>query len=191
MRVETQPQENITINDHKRPASRRRIFGLSTDVGLPDGANLGLVILPANWIRLSIAGGSNSATLGGRLGLALVPLGWGPSLSFEIGRFGVGNTNPLIRSSFKVPSWVDPYVQQVGYSYFNSQLGLDFRLGNFFIYVHGGYSNIRAVIRSPSPVETRSSSGTVLYRVRLGEDGRVKIHTWSGKVALIYLFAGV
>jgi hypothetical protein len=189
--VKPQHQENIATISRHRPASRRRMFGFSADVGLPDGANLGLVILPANWIRLSIAGGTNSATFGGRLGLALVPLGWGPSLSFELGRFGVGNTNQLIRSSFEVPSWVDPYVQQVGYSYFNTQLGFDLRLGNIFICIHGGYSNIRAVVRSPSPVETRSSSGAVLYRIRLGEDGRVKVHTWSGKIALIYMFGGV
>lgn len=184
------PAEDATISTRSKGPSRR-IFGFSADVGVPDGANLGLVILPTRWLRLSIAGGTNSATFGGRAGIGLIPLGWGPSLNFEVGRFGVGDVNQLIRSTFEVPSWVEPYVQQIGYSYLNSHLGLDFRLGNFMVLIHGGHSFIRATVRSPSAVETQSSSGAVLYRVRLGEDGRVKIQTWSGKIALIYLFAGV
>src|SRR5664279_1353760 len=69
----------------------RPYLGLGTDVGMPDGLTLGLVLSPADWLRISAALGTTSLSdpelLGlYRGGLVLVPLGWGPSFSFEAGR---------------------------------------------------------------------------------------------------------
>ena len=169
------------------PQASRKLFAIGTDVGVPDGLHLALAVEPLSWMRLSVAGGSNTASYGGRLGLTLIPMGYGPSLSVEGGTYSVSEPSSLVRSFFKVPKWVEPYVQQIGYRYLNAQLGYDLRLGNFVVYLHGGYSYIRGIVRSPEAVVLDSTTG---YTVRMRDDGVVRAYTWSLKAAVLYMFGG-
>ena len=125
---------------------------LSADAGMPDGANLGMVLSPADWLRLGAAVGTNSASLGYRGGLTLLPVGWGPSLSLEAGHCNMAGPTDLIRSFFSVPGWVKPYIQQLGYTYFNAHLGFDLVLGNVTLFVHGGYTYLMGTVRASQAV---------------------------------------
>jgi hypothetical protein len=111
---------------------RHRWLGVQADVGVPDGAALGLVIRPkVDWLRLEAAGTYNALALGGRLGLTLDPISFpvAPTLTFEGGFAGQGT----------VPGHAN--LPGVGYGYVNFHLGLE--LGNrdsWRFFVHGGPS---------------------------------------------------
>ena len=178
-------QSSVAQMGNKVP---RKVLAIGTDVGVPDGINLVLAVEPLYWVRLSMAGGSNTSSLGYRLGLTLIPLGFGPSLSVEGGNYSVTEPNSVVRKFFEVPTWVEPYVQQIGYRYLNAQLGWDLRVGDFVVYLHGGYSYIHGLVRSPQAVVVDGSTGS---SVHMRDDGVVRAYTWSLKAALMYMFAGV
>jgi hypothetical protein len=165
----------------------RRTWGLSLDAGLPDGLNAGLAVLPAPWLRLGAALGTNSASLEYRGGLAFLPLGWGPSFVLEAGHCNMAPTNSMVRAFVGAPAWVSPYVQEFGYTYFNAQLGFDLALGRVVLFLHGGYSYLMGTVRAPQPVVVDRTTGTT---VTIAQDGEVTAGTLSGKLGLIVLFGG-
>jgi hypothetical protein len=166
---------------------KRNFWGLSTDVGMPDGANLGPVLSPFDWLRLGASLGTNSASLNYRGGLSLLPMGWGPSFTVEAGRCNTADTNSLLRKFFTVPTWVKPYVQKIGYTYFNAHLGFDYTHGNFTAFAHAGYTYLIGDVSAPKPVLIDNTSNTTLSIV---EDGKVYAHTLSAKIGVVYLFGG-
>ncbi len=165
----------------------RHIFGVASDVGMPDGLNVGVVLAPAEWLRLGLSAGSNSASLDYRGGLSFVPMGWGPSFSFEVGHCNTAATTSVVRYFFSVPSWVAPYVQQLGYTYFNAHVGYDWTIGSVTLFAHGGYTYLRGTVRAPQPVVIDKSNTSVI----ITQDGSVNAHTMSAKVGLIYMFGGL
>ena len=170
-----------------------------TDVGLPDGANLALVLRPASWTRLHVAGGTNSASLGFRGGATVIPV-WlwfiGPSLSVEAGFCRVGNMNSLLSSFFQVPSWMKDYAQQLGYTYYNAHLGLEFGRGSVTGFIHAGGSYIQGTVRTPDPVAIAPVSGSNpavtagSAQLILGQDASVRAYSLSFKAGLIVFFGG-
>jgi hypothetical protein len=165
----------------------RHVLGVASDVGMPDGLNVGLVAAPVDWLRLGLSAGSNSASLDYRAGLSFVPMGWGPSFSFEVGHCNTAATTSVIRYFFSVPAWVQPYVQQLGYTYFNAHVGYDWSIGNVTLFAHGGYTYLRGTVRAPQPVVIDKSNTSVT----ITQDGSVYAHTMSAKVGLIYMFGGI
>ncbi len=155
---------------------------------MPDGLNLGLVLAPADWMRLVAAIGSNSASLDYRGGVSLVPMGWGPSFTLEVGHCDTAPTTGLIRTFFTVPSWVRPYVQQLGYTYVNAHVGFDYRLGGLILFVHGGFTYLSGTLRSPNPIVVDSSTNT---SITIAQDGNVTAYTLSGKAGFLYMFGGL
>jgi hypothetical protein len=168
------------------PKSGGRVLGLGIDLGVPDGVNLGLMLSPSDWLRLEASLGTNSASLGYRGGLSLVPVGWGPSFTFELGHCNLAAPTDTVRTFFSVPKWVEPYVQQLGYTYFNAHLGFDLVYGRATVFIHGGYSYLMGTVRAPAPVVVDQSNTSVT----LAEDGKVYAHTLSAKVGLIVMFGG-
>jgi hypothetical protein len=174
---------------------RPRLLGVTTDVGLPDGANLGLVLRPTSWIRLSATGGTNSASLGFRGGLTAIPQWFwhiGPSFTLEAGYCRVGNVNGVLRSFFQVPAWMKDYAQQAGYTYYNAHLGLEFGRRNITGFIHVGGSYIDGTVRAPNPVLITSAgtSSTDAPHLIFGQDATVQVYTISAKVGLIVYFGG-
>jgi hypothetical protein len=160
---------------------------------MPDGVNVGLVVAPFDWLRLGLSLGTNSASLDYRGGLALVPMGWGPSFSFEVGHCNTAATTKIVRYFFSVPAWVEPYVQQLGYSYFNAHVGYDWTLGNVTLFAHGGFTYLRGTVRAPEPVVTvdNSPNSPTTTNVTIVQDGNVYAYTLSAKAGLIYMFGGL
>ena len=172
-----------------RPAKPvHRFFGLAADVGMPDGLNLGLVVAPADWMRLGASIGTNSASLDYRGGLSLVPMEWGPSFSLEAGHCNTAATTGVIRTFFTVPSWVQPYVQQLGYTYFNGHVGFDYRFESLTLFIHGGFTYLIGTVRAPEAVVVDSKTNT---SIKIAQDGSVYAYTLSAKAGLIYMFGGL
>jgi hypothetical protein len=179
----------------------RHPFGLTTDVGLPDGANLGLVLRPAAWGRLHGTVGTNSASLGFRGGATVIPYWFwhfGPSVTFEAGYCRVGNVNSVLRTFFQVPSWMKDYAQQAGYTYYNAHLGIEFGRGNITGFIHGGGSYVDGTVRTPNAVCIQTSStpcsvGPVSpdqAQLVLRQDAKVRVYTMSAKAGIIVYFGG-
>ena len=180
----------------------RRLFGVTTDLGLPDGANLGLVVRPASWIRLHAAGGTNSANVGFRGGLTAIPHWFGhigPSITLEAGFCRMGDVNSVLRTFFQVPAWMKDYAQQAGYAYYNAHVGLEFGRGRITGFIHVGGSYVDGTVRTPNPVcvqtsNTPCSGGTASpnqTHLVLGEDAKVRVYTISAKAGLIVYFGGL
>jgi hypothetical protein len=173
------------------------LLGVTTDIGLPDGANLGLVVRPTSWIRLHAVGGTNSASLGFRGGVTAIPHWFwriGPSVTLEAGYCRVGDVNGLLRGFFQVPSWMKDYAQQAGYAYYNAHLGVEFGRRNITGYIHVGGSYIDGTVRTPRSVSVPSTTpgaSTDSAHLILGQDAHVLVYTLSAKAGLIVYFGGL
>ena len=183
-----EPAGALAAKSTRPPKAGHRFLGVVSDVGMPDGLYLGLVVAPADWMRLVAAVGSNSASLDYRGGLSLVPMGWGPSFTAEVGHCNTAPTTSLLRTFFTVPSWMQPYVQQLGYTYVNAHVGFDYRLGGFTLFVHGGVTYLSGTLHSPASVVVDSKTNT---SIKIPEDGAVTAYTLSAKAGLLYMFGGL
>jgi hypothetical protein len=119
--------------DHPSEAApRHRTFGMSMDVGLPDGAAVGLVVRPRfDWLRIGGAVTHNGMAPGARVGVTLDPIAFpiAPTLTVEGGHYWEG-TLPVIKNG-----------PAIGYNYANFHLGLE--TGNrstFRFFLRGGVS---------------------------------------------------
>jgi hypothetical protein len=114
---------------------RHRTFGVTTDLGLPDGAAFGVVVRPKfDWLRLNVAGTYNLMAPGVRVGVTIDPIAFviAPTLTVEGGHSWAG----------RLPIGDAP---TVGYTYANFHLGIE--AGNrarFRFFVRGGVSWIDA-----------------------------------------------
>ena len=177
----------------------RRLFGLTTDLGLPDGINLGLVVRPTSWIRAHGVGGTNTASVGFRGGITAIPYWFwhfGPSITLEAGYCKLGDFNDALRTFFQVPSWMNGYVQQAGYTYYNAHFGLEFGRGNLTGYLHFGGSYMDVKVRTPHavtipPVTGAPQSSSDPAQVILRQDATVTVYTLSGKAGIIVYFGGL
>jgi hypothetical protein len=170
------------------PPPTRPAIGLLVDAGVPDGANAALVLRPARWLRLHGGGGTNTVSAGFRAGATLLPLGAGPSLSLELGRYRDGDVNGLVRSFVGSERWLTPLFQQVGYTYGNAQLGLDLGRGPVAFYIHGGLSYLRAELHNANAALAARNAGVDENgtRVTLGSDPVVRVVTPSVKLGLVF-----
>jgi hypothetical protein len=114
------------------PSHHHRTFGMSMDVGVPDGAALGVVVRPRfDWLRLGASITHNGIAPGVRLGVTIDPIAFpiAPTLTIEGGHYWAG-TLPMFQGS---PS--------IGYDYANFHLGIE--VGNrasFRFFLRGGAS---------------------------------------------------
>tara|TARA_B110000503_G_C7144264_1_gene412256 strand:+ start:1881 stop:2402 length:522 start_codon:yes stop_codon:yes gene_type:complete len=94
-------------------------FGVQTDVGVPDGLAIGLVVNPnLSWLRINVSGTYNLMAPGIRAGLVLDPISYiiSPIMSFEAGTYGKG-TVPFLDKAY-----------DISYDYINFHTG--FEIGN-------------------------------------------------------------
>jgi hypothetical protein len=170
------------------------VLGVLADAGVPDGANAALALRPARWLRLHLGGGHNTVSAGYRGGFTVLPLGAGPSFSVDVGHYRDGDANSLVRGFVGTNRWLTPLFERVGYTYVNSQLGLELGRGSFQFFVHGGISYLRATIHNAqNALEGRGTTATATTSnttVRITRDPVV--HAWipSVKLGLVVYFGG-
>jgi hypothetical protein len=162
------------------------------DVGMPDGLNVGPVVVPASWVRVGASVGSNSAGFDYRGSLSLLPVGFGPSFDFDVGHCTVADMNSLLGTFFKVSGWVKPYVQQLGYTYFNAHLGIEYPVGRVMLFLHGGYTYLAGTVRGPSPVvvSRNSDAAQTPNTTVTAQVGDVRAYTLSAKLGAVLMFGG-
>lgn len=110
------------------------------DVGIPDGAVLGVAYRPSFWSRLQLGGGTNAISPGVRAGAVLVPLGMGPSLTVEGGWYAEGDANSLIQRFAGSGYSSNRTAERVGYQFANLHAGMDFGSVSGTFFIHGGMS---------------------------------------------------
>jgi hypothetical protein len=169
------------------------VLGLMADAGVPDGANAALALRVAPWLRLHLGGGHNTVSAGVRGGVTWLPLGAGPSLSVDVGHYRDGDANGVVRGFVGNNRWLTPLFERIGYTYVNTQLGLELGRGSLQFYVHGGVSYLRAVLHNADAAlegrgSTTTASGTTT--VRITQDPIV--HAWipSVKLGMVVYFGG-
>jgi hypothetical protein len=167
------------------------VLGLLADAGVPDGANGALALRPARWMRLHLGGGHNTVSSGIRGGVTVLPLGAGPSFSLEVGHYRDGDANSLVRGFVGANHWLTPLFERLGYTYVNTQLGLELGRGSFQFFVHGGVSYLRAVIHNAdSALQGRNSTGSTATSVRITQDPVVRAWAPSVKLGVVVFFGG-
>jgi len=168
------------------------LLGVMADAGVPDGANASLALRPACWLRVYAGGGHNTISSGYRGGLAILPLGAGPSFSLEAGHYREGDANGFVRRFVTANSTLTPLFQRVGYNYANAQLGLDLGRHSLQFYVHGGVSYVRAVLHDvQAALDTAGvTDPNAATTVRITQDPIV--HAWlpSLKLGVVFYFGG-
>jgi len=113
-------------------ASSHRTFGMFMDLGVPDGAALGLVVRPRfDWLRIGGAVTHNGMAPGMRFGVTLDPVAFpiGPTFTVEGGHYWGGKL-PMVSDSLSI-----------AYNYANFHLGLE--VGSraaFRFFLRGGVS---------------------------------------------------
>ena len=162
-----------------RPAAPLR-FGMSVDAGVPDGANVSLVMRPWRPLRVHAGGGYNGISQGLRAGFTLVPRdAWfSPSMSVDIGRYEEGDANDLARRVSGDPTFSDPMLEKVGYRYTNAHLGFELGRKHATFYVHAGYSWLSGSLRNTGA----DSVGTI---VSVASDPDVSVWSVSARVGLV------
>jgi hypothetical protein len=169
------------------------LLGLMADAGVPDGANAALALRATPWLRLHLGGGHNTVSAGVRGGATWLPLGAGPSLSLDIGHYRDGDANGVVRGFVGTNRWLTPLFERIGYTYVNTQLGLELGRGSFQFFIHGGVSYLRAVIHNANTaLEGRGTvtATTGATTVRLTQDPIVRAWIPSLKLGMVVYFGG-
>jgi hypothetical protein len=125
------PPEPAADRSVSSPGPRRHMWGMAMDVGVPDGAGLGLSVRPVDWLRVGAAVTHNTMAPGARVGVTLDPMRTpvGITLTVEGGHYWSGAV-PGIQGA-----------PAVAYNYANFHAGLEFGdRSSFRFFLHGGAS---------------------------------------------------
>lgn len=191
--AETDVQRSSAGEQKQRPPV---VLGLMADAGVPDGANAALALRATRWLRLHLGGGHNTVSAGMRGGVTVLPFGAGPSLSLDVGHYRDGDANGVVRGFVGTNKFLTPLFERIGYTYVNTQLGLELGRGSLQFFVHGGFSYLRATIHNAnSALEGRRTTGstsaaTGTTSVRITQDPIVRAWVPSVKLGMVVYFGG-
>jgi hypothetical protein len=162
------------------------IFGLGADVGLPDGANVSLVVRPRSWARFQAAVGSNGISRGYRAGISLVPLGHGPGLAAECGHYESGNANQVAVKLMGSDFQPNPLLERVSYDYLNLHLALNFGYEYVTFFVQAGLSMVRGRLHNTSSYQLQANTLPGNTSVTVREDPVFQATGVAGKLGLLF-----
>lgn len=132
-------------------ASAAPLFGVSTDVGVPDGAMASIVVRPLSFLRAHAGAGYNAISTGFRAGATLsLPFWLSPTASFSYGVYPEGDANPIARRVSGDADMHSPMLEKIGYQFADGYLGLQFGRERVSFQIEAGYSRIEGKIRNLS-----------------------------------------
>ncbi|HTT71562.1 MAG TPA: hypothetical protein VMG32_10095 [Anaeromyxobacteraceae bacterium] len=139
-----------------------RRFGLSLDVGVPNGASATLLYRPLKFLRLGGGLLYNYIGYGALASVSIQPHYWiAPSLAIEAGHYFDANALDKVAHFATVDDSIRPLLEQVGYSFVNAQAG--FELGapsTFVFFIRGGLSRVwLSVNNANQAAQAASASG--------------------------------
>lgn len=167
-------------------ASADPLVGVSTDVGVPDGATASIVVRPLPFLRAHGGAGYNGISTGYRAGATLaLPFWITPTASVSYGRFPEGDANPLARRITGDPSMHNAMLERVGYQFADGYLGLQFGHRRVSFQIEAGYSRIEGKIRN---LDAMTSGGDMpadsQTSVSINQDPNVVVWSLSARVGL-------
>jgi hypothetical protein len=181
------------------PSGLPQFLGVSTDLGVPDGLNFGLVVRAASWLRLNAAAGTNSASVGGRGGATFIPFTFGrfsPTATLELGHYRMAAVNSIVGAVLGVPTWLQDYLQRFGYTYYNANLGIEFGTRRFIAFIHGGLTVVHGTASNTDPIylDSIASADPAAHsnsaRAALKQDASIRAVSPAAKAGIIFMFGG-
>lgn len=166
-------------------ASADPLFGVSTDVGVPDGAMASLVVRPLPFLRAHAGAGYNAISTGYRAGATLsLPFWISPIASVAYGRYPEGDANPLMRRISGDPSAHDEVLEKVGYQFADGYVGLQLGRKRVAFTIEAGYSRIEGKVRNLDSAADSSQSEDSMTSVTVKQDPNVVVWTLSARIGL-------
>ncbi len=171
-------------------ASAQPRFGVSTDVGVPDGLVTSFVVRPVSWFRAHAGVGYNAVSPGLRAGATLaLPTWFSPTLSVAYGRYREGDANPVVRMVTGDSAFHSGILDRVGYAFADGYVGLQLGRERVAFSIEAGYSRVTGRVRglgAPSDAMTSNPEAATTFAV--AEDPRVVAWTVSARIGLtLYL----
>ena len=165
-------------------ASPSRV-GLMTDVGVPDGATLSLVVRPIAPLRVHVGASHNLVGPGVRAGLTLAPIPWwcSPTLSASAGYFPERDANGVARMISGDPTYSSPLLERFGYAYVEAHAGFAFGRRHATLYVEGGLARVVGNVRNLAELATGDADA--MASVSYIEDPNVTVTTVSARIGLV------
>lgn len=167
-------------------ASADPLLGVSTDVGVPDGAMASVVIRPLSFLRAHAGAGYNAISTGFRAGATFsLPFWLSPTASISYGVYPEGDANPLARRITGDSSMHDPMLEKVGYQFADGYVGLQFGRRRVSFQIEAGYSRIEGKIRNMgSMTDSEMSDSQSQTSVSINQDPNVVVWSLSARVGL-------
>lgn len=161
-------------------------FGLSLDVGIPDGAVVAGLFRPTDWVRLSVGLGYNAISPGIRLGATFTPfhLLLNPSLTVEAGHFFVGEPGSKFNLLVGSSGTAARDFEHIAYNYGNLHLGLEIGGARFAGFLHVGMSYVDAQVHDFQAALQRNTDDPTLE----AEDPTLRFTVPSLKLGFLFFF---
>jgi len=159
-------------------AERPPVLALQLAAGVPDGIVLGAGWRPWTFLRLNAGASWNGLGFGIQGGATWLPFHFGitPTLTGEAGYYFPSDyAARLERWTGEIPPEVRPLLEDVGYTYLSTQLGVEFGGADSFVFfLRFGLAWI--FTSASGPVTSTSDSGSTTY-VLQGVEARAAVPT--------------
>jgi hypothetical protein len=166
-------------------ASADPLFGVSTDVGVPDGAMASIVIRPLPFLRAHAGAGYNAISTGVRAGATLsLPFWFSPTASISYGMYPEGDANPIARRISGDPDMHNPMLEKIGYQFADGYVGLQFGRRRVSFQIEAGYSRIEGKIRNLDAMSSGDMPEDSQTTVTINQDPNVVVWSLSARVGL-------
>ena len=161
------------------------MFGVATDVGVPDGAMASLVVRPTGLVRAHVGMGYNMISPGYRAGITLTPLPFwlSPIASLSYGRYQEGDANPLARMVSGDDTYTNAQLEKVGYTFADGYLGHQFGRERVAFTMEAGYSRIEGKVRNLDQMSS-DDSGDSNTSITITQDPNVVVWSVSARIGL-------
>jgi hypothetical protein len=154
-----------------RSKVRPRKYGAMLDLGVPDGVMASFVFRPIAYARVHAGLGYNGISPGVRLGAAVLPFGWGPSLDLSYGHYFEGDANGLVGLVGGTNKADNALLSSVGYDYVTLRAGMELGGDRFTFFARGGLSWVHTTIHNiDSLLEPQDGSTNGNTTIRIPQD---------------------
>lgn len=159
--------------------------GIQTDVGLPDGATLGVAVRPIRPVRIGLAATTNGVGPGMRGGVTLkIPIGVAPSVTGEVGWFPSTDGQWVAHKIDSDAPESIGVLERVGYRYWAVRGGLEFGNEHVSLVVQAGMSELYSTLYRVEELLGEESASVELEPLKL------RVLAPSARVGLVFWFPG-
>ncbi len=144
--------EGVPLDDTGLALETAPTLGVQLEAGFPDGAGASLNASPTRWLRVHVAGLTNGAGAGVRLGVTVSPLGAvlryvRPILGVDAGWFFNGDATWL--PGLPDNAMLKSVLRDVSYGFANAQVGFELGNATFCFVIRGGLSYLDLTLGNP------------------------------------------